>query len=96
MRPKIKRKISSIHGASHFTPIMHHSEPVEEICLGADELEALMLKDLQGLEQKKAAAQMGISQPTFHRILLKARKKLADAVVNGKQLKIERQPEANR
>lgn len=88
MRPKIKRKTSA-HEEGHFTPIVHHSEPIEEISLEADELEALKLRDLQELEQKKAAMHMQVSQPTFHRILLKARRKLADAIINGKHIKIK-------
>ena len=32
---------------------------------------------------------MNISQPTFHRIVLSARKKIADAIINGKAIKIE-------
>ena len=42
-----------------------------------------------GLEQEAAAKKMNISQPTFHRLVLDARKKLADAIVNGKAIKIE-------
>ena len=54
-----------------------------------DELEAIRLKDFEGMEQKKAAKKMNISQPTFHRLLVSARKKLAEALVNGKAIKIQ-------
>ena len=47
------------------------------------------MKDLEGLEQEECAKKMNISQPTFHRLVLSARKKVADAIVNGKAIKIE-------
>ena len=48
-----------------------------------------MLKDFVVLEQEGAAKKMDISQPTFHRLLLTARKKIADALANGKAIRIE-------
>ena len=62
---------------------------LEEVILGHDEVEAIRLKNLVGLSQEEAASQMGVSQPTFHRLLLSAHQKLTDAVVNGKALRIE-------
>jgi len=61
----------------------------EEVVLGFDEVEALRLKDLLGFPQEEAAKVMGVSQPTFHRILKGARRKVADALVNHKALRIE-------
>ncbi|MHC1579558.1 MAG: DUF134 domain-containing protein [Candidatus Alkanophagales archaeon] len=60
-----------------------------EVVLRVEELESLRLKDLLGLDQSEAAREMGVSQPTFHRILKEARRKVADALVNGKVLRIE-------
>ena len=62
---------------------------LEEVVLRADELEALKLYDVDGLEQTKAAEKMKISQPTFARILDSANKKIADALVKGKAIRIE-------
>ena len=62
---------------------------LEEVLLGRDEVEAIRLKNLVGLSQEQAALQMGVSQPTFHRLLVSAHQKLTDAVVNGKALRIE-------
>jgi predicted DNA-binding protein (UPF0251 family) len=89
MRPKSKKVVSFVTNSNHFIPITHHSEISEEVILAIEEIEALRLKDLQGLEQRQAAQKMNISQPTFHRLLLGARKKVSDAIVNAKQLKIE-------
>lgn len=60
-----------------------------EVVLKVEEFEAVRLKDFKGLDQNEAAEKMGISQPTFYRTLLSARKKIADALVNGKALRIE-------
>jgi len=62
---------------------------LEEVVLKADELEALKLYDVDGLEQTKAAEKMKISQPTFARILDSANKKVATALVKGKAIRIE-------
>ena len=53
------------------------------------EFEAIRLKDLEGLEQEKAAKKMNVSQPTFNRILKSARKKIADSLISGKLIRIE-------
>ena len=54
-----------------------------------EEVEAIRLKDLEDLEQGECAKHMNISRPTFHRILNTARQKLADALLNGKSIRIE-------
>jgi predicted Zn-ribbon and HTH transcriptional regulator len=54
-----------------------------------EEVEAIRLKDLEGLEQEECAQRMQISRPTFHRVLESARNKLADALLNGKAIRIE-------
>jgi predicted DNA-binding protein (UPF0251 family) len=61
---------------------------LEEVVLGLDEVEALRLADLNGLYQEKAAEQMKISRPTFSRIVEQARRKVADALIHGKALRI--------
>ncbi|RUM34562.1 MAG: hypothetical protein DSY33_01885 [Archaeoglobus sp.] len=48
-----------------------------------EELEALKLADIEGLTQVEAADKMGVSQPTFHRILREARRKASMAIVGG-------------
>ncbi len=63
---------------------------LEEVFLRPDEWEAIRLKDFEGLDQSKCSEKMEVSQPTLHRILLSARKKIADAIINGKALKIEK------
>lgn len=79
-----------------FDPNVYYFKPqgvplrfLEEVILLADELEALKLYEIDGLDQMRAAARMEISQPTFARILASASKKVAEAVVLGKAIKIE-------
>ena len=54
-----------------------------------DEYEAERLNEQQEIDQVTAAAKMKISQPTFNRLLRTARKKISDALVNGKAIKIQ-------
>ena len=53
----------------------------ETINLAVEELEAIRLKDLRGLDQESCAVRMKISRPTFHRVLSSARLKVAKALV---------------
>ncbi|MBN1455942.1 MAG: DUF134 domain-containing protein [Methanomicrobia archaeon] len=62
---------------------------VTEIVLKLEELESIRLKDLLGLSQDEAAKRMGVSQPTFHRILSEAHRKIAEAFSAGKAIRIE-------
>jgi predicted Zn-ribbon and HTH transcriptional regulator len=57
--------------------------------LGVDEIEALRLCDLDGLYHDKAAELIGVSRQTLGRILEQARKKVIEALVQGKALRIE-------
>ena len=54
-----------------------------------EEYEAIRLQDYLGMHQKQAADMMGISQQSFSRIIRTARKKISDAIVNAKTIKIE-------
>lgn len=63
---------------------------LEEVVLLADELEALKLYEVDGLDQIEAAERMKISQPTFARLLGSANKKIAQAIVEGKAIRIEK------
>ena len=65
---------------------------LEVVNLGLDELEALRLADQEGLYQEAAAARMGISRPTFSRLIDAARRKVADALLGGKAIVIEGGP----
>jgi len=57
--------------------------------LTLDEMEAMRLKNIAELDQIKAAKRMGVSQSTFQRILASANRKVSDALLRGKAIKIE-------
>jgi uncharacterized protein len=62
---------------------------LEEVCLGLDEVEAIRLADYEGKYHEEAARVMKVSRPTFGRIVKVARRKVAEALLKGKALKIE-------
>ena len=73
-----------------FAPIgIRETEACQVVRLGRDEYEVIRLLDLQALTQAQCAKQMGISRTTVTGIYEAARRKIADAVVNGKRLMIE-------
>ena len=86
-RPQKTRLIRELPKIAQFSPRGKPGRP-EEVELTIDQFEALKLADHQGLDQYKGAQAMGISRPSFGRILRVARKKLADAMVNGKIIRI--------
>jgi len=80
-----------------FKPNVYYFKPqgiplreLEEIVLLPDELEALKLHEVDGLEQIEASAKMKISQPTFARLLGSAHQKVAQAIIKGKAIKISK------
>ena len=88
-RPRVRRKVSTLPQVNHFKPAGIPLASIDEINLLVEEAEAIRLKDLEHLEQEECAAKMHISRTTFSRILDQARQKIADALLNGKGLKIE-------
>jgi predicted DNA-binding protein (UPF0251 family) len=62
---------------------------LKEVVLKVEELEAIRLKDFKNLEQEDCAQVMRVSRPTFQRILTSAHARIADALINGKALRIE-------
>ena len=91
-RPHCLRRIANWPDVTYFKPAGIPLRVLEEITVTLDELEALRLADLQGLYQEQAAEQMKISRATFARVVESARKKVADALINGKALCIEGGP----
>jgi uncharacterized protein len=88
-RPKRCRFIGCKPCSNYFKPRGIPLFELEEINITLDEFEAIRLADLEGLYQEKAAKKMNISRPTFTRLIESAHKKIADAIVKGKALKID-------
>lgn len=89
-RPKMCKRIFREPKIRCFKPdveVDHHKSESIEITM--DEFESIRLKDYLKIKQQKAAEIMEISQPTLHRILISAREKVANALVEGKILNIK-------
>jgi len=89
VRPRLCRRILAEPNVTYFKPQGIPMRELEEVVLSVEEFEAVRLKDLEGLEQEECARKMKISQPTFHRLVLSARKKIAEAIVKGKAIQIQ-------
>ena len=83
------RRISGRPASSLFKPAGIPARGLSEVELTLDEFESVRLADFEGLYQEAAALRMGVSRQTFGRIVEAARRKIADALVNGKALRVE-------
>ena len=88
-RPQKPRRVGFIPDATYFKPAGIPLRVMGEVCISIEEAEAVRLKDLEGLEQEEGAGKMNISRPTFQRMLVSARQKIADALLNGKAIRID-------
>ena len=88
-RPLTERRVGCRVPARAFKPAGVPGRELDEVVLSLDEAESIRLADLQGLYQEAAAYRMAVSRQTFGRIIEAARRKVADAIINGKLLRIE-------
>jgi len=86
-RPRKLRSVKNLPKIVQFSPRGKPGRP-EEIELTIDEFEAIRLSDQENLYQIEAAKSMQISQQTYSRVLKSARKKIANALILGKIIKI--------
>ena len=87
-RPRLFRKIEFNPDITYFKPQGVPMRELEIVELTAEEIEAYRLRHINDLEQQEAADKMNTSQSTYQRILYSAYKKIADALINGKAIKI--------
>ncbi len=88
-RPRNCRRVGCLPGSKYFKPTGIPMSALEKVILTVDEFEAIRLADLESLYQEQAAGKMNVSRQTFGRIIESAHKKVAEALVKGKALKIE-------
>jgi len=88
-RPRRFRWVRAQPNSTYFKPRGVPLAALEEAVLTVDEHEAIRLADLEGLQQEEAAERMNVSRATFGRIVASARRKIADALMNAKAIKIE-------
>ena len=89
VRPQKHRKVAYNPHVSYFKPRGIPMLELDEVKLTVDEREAMRLSDLLGLSHEDAGRRMGVSRATFGRILQKARRTVADALINGKAINVE-------
>jgi len=89
-RPCKRRRIRGNPNSDYFKPAGIPIRELKEIELEISEFETIRLVDFQRTSQEEAAKQMQISQPTLSRILSSARNKIADSIINGKAIKINK------
>ena len=87
-RPKKQRIVKEEPKIIRFSPRGKPGRP-DETDLNIDEFEAIRLADLEGLTQDQVAKQMKVHRSTISRIIASAHKKIADAFVNIKAVKIK-------
>jgi predicted DNA-binding protein (UPF0251 family) len=88
-RPRRCRWVGTEPNTRYFKPRGVPLVHLEETVLTIDEMEAVRLADLEGLYQEKAAKHMNVSRQTFGRIVSSARRKMADAIIHAKAIRIE-------
>ncbi|MCD6185109.1 MAG: DUF134 domain-containing protein [Deltaproteobacteria bacterium] len=89
VRPKKNRIVKFNPDVDYFKPRGIPIFDLDEVSLAIEEREAMRLADLLGLSHEEAGREMGVSRATFGRIVQRARKVVADALINGKSIKIE-------
>ena len=88
-RPPLWRRVDSVPEVTYFKPAGVPLAALQEVQLSVEEAEAIRLKDIGELEQEDCAQKMNISRTTFARILTSARRKMADALLSGKAIRID-------
>jgi predicted DNA-binding protein (UPF0251 family) len=87
-RPRVRRIIEGTGESRCYEPRCCPDEDGIVISLQPEEIELIRLIDLEGLEQEEAAEKLGVSRKTAWRDLHEARRKIADALVNGKGIEM--------
>ena len=87
-RPIKPRRVECIPKDTYFVPLGIPKCKLEEVILKIEELEAMRLKEIEGLNQEECANKMQISRQTFQLIIDEARMKVAVALCEGKAINI--------
>ncbi len=88
-RPPKERRVEYIPEVRFFKPAGIPMRNIAEINLSIEEVEAIRLKDQEGLTQQECSEKMEVSRPTFQRVLTSARRKIADALIDGMAIRFE-------
>lgn len=86
-RPCKQRRICSYPACSRFIPLEKEEQQI--VIMTLDEYESIRLIDFEEMTQEECAAQMNLARTTAQAIYGSARKKLAQCIVTGSELRIE-------
>lgn len=89
VRPQKSRTVAFNPDISYFKPRGIPMIDLAEVQITIDEYEAIRLSDLLCMSYEEAANHMEVSRATFGRIVRRARKTIADALINGKAINIQ-------
>ena len=87
-RPKMCRRVKFNPQITYFKPQGISLRDLEVVELSLEEIEAYRLRHLNKLDQKESAQKMKTSASTYQRIIYSAYEKIADALINGKAIRI--------
>ena len=88
-RPIKCRKVEFLPDVTCFIPLGKDEQEIEKVIIKVEELEAMRLKDIEGLTQQECADEMEISRQTFQNIIDSGRKKVSLALIKGKAINIK-------
>ena len=91
-RPCKMRRVSAMPRCCRFAPAREAMPSVPPVTMTLDEFETIRLIDLEGLTQEQCATRMGVARATAQAVYGSARAKLAEFLVNGRELAIEGGP----
>lgn len=88
-RRKRYRKMEIPPATEKFRPLGESFDPENTVKLTYAEYEAIRLADYESLSHEQSSVRMGVSRPTFSRIIVSARNKVAKAIVEGRSFAFE-------
>ncbi len=88
-RPRKRRRVCCIPERKVFGPLGVPIDKDNIILVTVEEYEVIRLIDLVGLTQEECASRMNVARTSIQRLYFDVRKKMAEAFINGKILKIE-------
>ena len=87
-RPRMNRSLEGGPAGRCYAPQCDSDRKGDIVLLLPEEMAAINLIDLQQMEQEQAAVALGVSRKTIWRDIHEARRKIADALINGKTIQM--------
>ena len=85
-RPKKCRWVENEPGVTYFKPRGIPLRSLQQVVITVDELEAMRLADFLEMTQEEVAQRLQVSRPTVTRMLSRAHRAVAEALVHGKAI----------